>query len=102
MKNIKSIVKNCKAILEDDFTELWLIVNEIQKQKPGLPFDEMIEYTKSVLDTLITNYGVRVIDHKTQMPIDIDKMEVLNDVEKRLKKLNRLPDIGEGPWFGIL
>ncbi|HBX53201.1 MAG: hypothetical protein A2275_05645 [Bacteroidetes bacterium RIFOXYA12_FULL_35_11] len=99
INNLKEIISHSMAFIEDDFTELWVVVNKIYEENPELSFSELIEATKIVLKELIEGYNVKLLDEETQQPTDFDSSVIINIVEKRLKELNQLPTIGDGIWF---
>lgn len=101
VNNLKEIISHSMAFIEDDFTELWVVVNKIYEENPELSFSELIEATKIVLKELIEGYNVKLLDEETQQPTNFDSSVIINIVEKRLKVLNQLPTIGDGIWFTI-
>jgi hypothetical protein len=64
-------------------------------------FSEIIKTTLIVLDDLITNHHVKLLDEKNLKPYNLQKFQILQEVEKHLKKLNRIPNIGDGIWLTI-
>lgn len=101
VNNLKEIISHSMAFIQDDFTELWVIVNKIHNENPKMNFPELIEATKAVVKELVENYSVYLLDEETQKPLFLNSTEVLNILEKRLKKLNRIPNIGDGIWFTV-
>lgn len=101
VKNLNEIISHSMAFIEDDYTELWVVVNKIHEENPELSFNELIEATKIVLEELIKGYNVKLLDEETQQPTDFDISVITSIAEKRLKELNRLPTIGDGIWFTI-
>lgn len=101
VKNLEKIISHSMAFIEDDYTELWVVVNKIYEENPDLNLSELIEATKIVLKELIEGYNVKLLNEETQQPTDIDIGVIINIVEKRLKELNQLPTIGDGIWFTI-
>lgn len=101
INNYKEIITYSKNYINDDFTELWVIVNKIQDENPQMIFSEIIKTTLEVLDDLITNYYVTLLNEKTLKPYNLGKSQILQEAEKHLKKLNRMPNIGDGIWLTI-
>ena len=102
INNYKEIINYfSKNYLKDDFTELWVIVNKIYDENPKMNFSEIIKTTLVILDDLITNHHVKLLNEKNLKPYNLDKSQILQEVEKHLKKLNRIPTIGDGIWLTI-
>ena len=101
VNNLEKIISHSMAFIEDDYTELWVVVNKIYEENPNISFSELIEATKIVLKELIEEYNVKLLNEETQQPTDFDSSVIINIVEKRLKELNQLPTIGDGIWFTI-
>jgi hypothetical protein len=101
INNFKEIISHSMAFIEDDYTELWVIVNKIHEENPQLSFSEMVEATKIVLKELVEVYNVKLLDEETQQPTNFDSSIIVNIAEKRLKELNQLPTVGDGIWFTI-
>ncbi len=101
IKNFEKIIHYSMAFIEDDYTELWVIVNKILSENPELEFNELIEATKIVLKELVEVHDVRLLDENSQMPADLDCNKILNIAERLLHDINRIPNIGDGIWFTI-
>lgn len=101
INNLNEIISHSMAFIEDDYTEFWIIVNKIYEENSELSFSELIEATKIVLKEMIDVYNVKLLDEETLKPTSFNSNAILNIVEKRLKELNRLPNIGDGIWFTI-
>ncbi len=101
INNLKEIILHSTAIIKDDCTELWVITNKICNENPQLSFSQLIEVTKLVIYDLVENYDVHLMDEETQKPLKLSSKEIVDIVENRLKKLNRMPNIGDGIWFTI-
>jgi len=99
INNFQEIIRRAVAIIEDDFTELWLIVVVIEEENPGLDFDNLIEVTKKVVRELATNHQITLVDEKTEKSLELSVDEIVNAVERRLKELGKIPNIGDGIWF---
>lgn len=101
INNLDKILKDELAVIRDDYTALWLIVDIIKEENPFMDFEELIKATKIVIGELIDKYHVALLDETRQKPLALEKHEILKTVENHLISLNRLPNIGDGIWFTV-
>jgi hypothetical protein len=101
VNNIEEIISHSMAFIEDDFTELWVIVSKVQEENPKLNFEEIIEATKEVVRELVIKNNVKVLDENTQEPMNLSLNEILKLVEDKFKTLSKIPNIGDGIWLTI-
>jgi len=101
INDLKHILSHSMAFIKDGYTELWVIVNKIYEKNPQMSFKELTKATKTGIKELVENYNVLLLDEETQKPISFTSDGILDKVEKRLKFLNRIPDIGGGIWFTL-
>ena len=87
------------SFIEDDYTELWIIVNKIRDENPEFNYDELIKATKMVVEELVNTKNVLLLNEETEKPMDLKANEILQLVEKKLVSLGRIPNIGDGIWF---
>jgi len=101
VNNLNDIVSHSMAFIEDDYTELWVIVNKIFEENKEMDFLQLVKATKLIVTELVEKYNVQLLDEETQVPLTLKKEEIIRVVEKRLISLNKIPNIGDGIWFTI-
>lgn len=101
INNLNEIISHSMAFIEDDYTELWVIVNKIFEENKEMNFFQLVEATKLVVNELVEKYNVQLLNEETQIPLTLKKEEIVETVEKRLISLNKMPNIGDGIWFTL-
>ena len=101
INNLNEIINHSMAFIEDDYTELWIIVSKIQEENYKLDFAGLIEATKEIVRELVLNKNVLVVNTDTQQPMNLDLNEILKLVEDRFRIPGRMPNIGDGIWFTV-
>lgn len=101
INNFENIITHSLTFIQDDYTELWVIANKVQEENPNLIFTELVEATKEVVRELIEKHHVFLLNEETQMPMKLDKDQILKLVENKFKTLGRIPNIGDGMWFAV-
>ena len=101
INNLNDIINYSMDFIEDDYTELWVIVNKIQNENPEFNFESLIEATKKVVKKLVEKNNVQILSMDTQEIIELDVNEILQLVEEKFKILGRKPNIGDGIWFTL-
>lgn len=101
VNNLNEIISHSMAFIEDDYTELWVIVNKIFEENKEMDFFQLVEATKLVVNELVEKYNVQLLNEETQIPLILKKEEIIETVEERLISLNKMPNIGDGIWFTL-
>ncbi|SFQ83341.1 hypothetical protein [Hymenobacter arizonensis] len=94
-------VFNAVAILEDDHTELWFLVAELQKAHPGASLAHLNSLAQQLVVTLLREHRVQLFDPFTEQPVPLPAAQVGALVDDLFRTLGRVPDIGDGMWLGI-
>lgn len=100
MTNYTDIVKDCLLSIEDDYTQLWVIAGTVDEKFPEISLSENREITKKVVRDLMDVYGVKVINEETEKPSEMTSTEALEEIDKTYARIKKLPNIGDGLWFG--
>jgi hypothetical protein len=101
INNFIKIIEEAIAVIKDDYTELWLVVEIIKEENKEMNFPQLVEAIKFVVNELVEKYNVQLLNEETQTPLPLKKEEIIEIVEKRLISLNKIPDIGDGIWFTV-
>lgn len=101
INNLDRIIKHAIAFIEDDITELWVIVSKIVEENPELSFQETIEATRTVLQFLVAEKKVKVLNDETMEPLYLTVTEIMQLVEEKFNNLKTIPNIGDGFWLSI-
>lgn len=100
MNSFYDIVDSCLLSIKDDYTQLWVIAGIVSEKYPTISLSENLEVTKQVVKHLMENHEVKVIDEDTEKPTDMTSSEVLRKIDDTYSRLNNLPNVGDGLWFG--
>ena len=94
-------VTTATVIIEDDYTELWFLVAELRKAHPAATLAQLNTLSQQLVVTLLREHGVQLFDPFTEQPVPLPAEQVGAMVEDLFRTLNRMPNIGDGMWFGI-
>ena len=101
VNNIDKIISHSLAFIEDDYTELWVIVSKVQEENSKLTFEEIIDATKEVIKELVIKNKLKVLDEDNQESMNLSLNEILKLVEDKFRTLGKVPNIGDGIWLTI-
>ncbi|MBH8557468.1 hypothetical protein [Hymenobacter negativus] len=93
-------VATALSILEDDYTELWFLVAELQKTHPEASLAQLSELAQQLVVTLLREHGVQLLDSVSEQPMLLPIAQVRALVDDWFRTLGRVPDIGDGIWLG--
>jgi hypothetical protein len=94
-------VLTAKVIIEDDYTELWFLVAELQTAHPAASLAQLSTLAQQLVVVLLHEHGVQLFDPFTEQPVPVAPAQLGAMVEDLFRTLNRMPNIGNGIWLGI-
>lgn len=69
-------VATAKIIIEDDYTELWLLVAELQKAHPAASLAQLSTLAQQLVVVLLHEHGVHLLDPSTEQPVPLAPAQV--------------------------
>ena len=94
-------VLTAKVIIEDDYTELWFLVAELQTAHPAASLAQLSTLAQQLVVVLLHEHGVQLFDPFTEQAVPVAPAQLGAMVEDLFRTLNRMPNIGDGIWLGI-
>lgn len=102
INNYHEIVDYCIAFLEDDYTELWVFVSKIKNENPQFSIDELMQATETIIQAVIRYKHIYLVDFgNDEKEVKKEIQDIHGIIKNTFKKNNRVPTIGDGPWFTI-
>lgn len=97
----KEVKKRFCELIEDDYTELWMLSALLYEEQNDLTSERNLEIVKEIVGELIEETGIYVVDIETELRAEMTRHQIFSQIELIFAKTNGRPSIGDGLWFSI-